>query len=270
VNPRIDLVVTDLDGTLWHTDRELHPQVVTALAEVQRRVPLLVATGRRVTSTREPLARMGAAPAAVVLNGALGLDLGSGERFHRAPFPTGQAVSTLAAFRSVGLDPVVYVDDDRYEAFLSEMPATNPGHVAGLGAGAGTGDLGRVVAEEAVLGFSLIGVPHGPLAEVAAVLDGTVEVHLDRSLDYAGMASLTVAPKGRSKWDGVVAFCERAGLATDRVLAVADGPNDIELLDCAAMAAVPEDAHPAARDLADHLIPSARRGGWATILDLLG
>jgi hydroxymethylpyrimidine pyrophosphatase-like HAD family hydrolase len=267
---RIDLIVTDLDGTLWHTDRELHDEVVAAVDEVGRRgIPLLVATGRRTTSTRVPLARMGIAPPAVVLNGALGLDLASGQRFHRAPFPTAQAIETLEAFRSVDLDPVVYVDHDRFEVFLSPTPSTNPGHVAGLAASAGTDDLARVVAEEAVLGFGIIGVPHEPLAAAASAMDGFVEVHLDRSLDYPGTASLTVAPRGQSKWDGVVAFCERHGLPTDGVLALADGPNDVELLEAAAVRVVPDDAHPAAAALAHHRIPSSREGGWASVLDLL-
>ena len=102
----VDLIVTDLDGTLWHTDDDIHPAATAALEEVRRRgPPLLVATGRRVTSTRVPLARLGAAPPAVVLNGALGLDLATGERFHRAPFTALQATRVLAGFRAVGLDP---------------------------------------------------------------------------------------------------------------------------------------------------------------------
>jgi hydroxymethylpyrimidine pyrophosphatase-like HAD family hydrolase len=266
----IDLVVTDLDGTLWHTDAELRSEVSAAVAEVLGRgIPLLVATGRRVTSAREPLTRMGVAPPAVVLNGALGLDLATGRRFHRAPFPADQAGRALAAFRSVELEPVIYVDHDRYEVFVSGSPSTNPGHLASFGDGAGTDDLDRVVAEEVVLGFSLIGVPHGPLASAAEALDGFVETHLDRSLDYPGRASLTVAPKGQSKWEGVVAFCASRGLAADRVLAVADGPNDVELLEHASVRVVPDDAHPAVRGLADHVIESSRLGGWAAVPDLI-
>ena len=45
--PPVSLVVTDLDGTLWHTDDHVDPAVVDAIAELARRgVPLLVATGR--------------------------------------------------------------------------------------------------------------------------------------------------------------------------------------------------------------------------------
>jgi hypothetical protein len=269
--PAIDLVVTDLDGTLWHTDDRIDPKVIDALAALERRgVPLLVATGRRTASARAPLARIGQAPPAVVLNGALGLHLGTGERFHRAPFPPAAAVAALEAFASVGLEPVLYVDHPVYDVFISDHPSTHAGHVRSLGATAGVDDLTRVCAEEAVLGFSMIGVPHGDGVAASEALGDLVEVHLDRSLDYPGYASLTAAPKGQSKWDGVVAFCASAGLDSHRVLAVADGPNDIELLTNAAVRLVPAVAHPAALDLADHVIRPAADGGWAAVLDHLG
>lgn len=268
--PSVELVVTDLDGTLWHTDDEIPDRVVAAVHELGRRgIPLLVATGRRLASTRAPLGHIGLTPPAVVLNGALGVDLATGARFHRAPFPREQAEATLAAFSSVGLAPVVYVDHPTVDVFLGPAPSTNPGHVATLGDTAVTDDLARVVAEEAVLGFSMIGVPHADGVLARDALGDAVEVHLDRSLDYPGLASLTVAPRGQSKWDGVVAFCGARGLRADRVLAVADGPNDVELLDAAAVRAVPAVAHPVALERADHVIPAAADGGWAHILDLL-
>ncbi len=268
--PSIALVVTDLDGTLWHTDDHVPEAVQAALLELQRRgVPLLVATGRRAASTRAPLARIGQAPPAVVLNGALGLDLATGERFHRAPFSVAQASQALAAFASVRLSPVVYVDHPRYDVFLGADPSTHPGHVEALGTTAGTDDLERVCAEEVVLGFGMIGIPHADGVAASDALGDLVEVHLDRSLDYPGYASLTVAPKGQSKWDGVLAFCAARGLDSSRVLALADGPNDIELLTGAAVRLVPEVAHPAALALADHVIPAAADGGWAQVLDHL-
>jgi hydroxymethylpyrimidine pyrophosphatase-like HAD family hydrolase len=268
--PAVDVVVTDLDGTLWHTDDHIPEAVIAALREVERRgVHLLVATGRRLASTRAPLARVGLTPPAVLLNGALGVDLATGARFHRAPFPRPQAERTLEAFRSVGLEPVVYVDHPTVDVFLGPEPSTNPGHVASFGDTAATDELARVVAEEAVLGFSMIGVPHRDGVAAQEALGDAVEVHLDRSLDYPGLASLTVAPLGQSKWDGVVAYCGLHGLSTERVLAVADGPNDVELLDGAAVRAVPAVAHPVALERADHVISSAADGGWPEILAFL-
>jgi hydroxymethylpyrimidine pyrophosphatase-like HAD family hydrolase len=278
--PGVDLVVTDLDGTFWHTDDHLPEVVQAAVAELDRRgVPLLVATGRRLASTRGPLARFGLAPPAIMLNGAIGIDLATDRRFHLAPFEVAEALAVYDGFRSVGLSPVTYVDHPAYDVLLSHEPDTNPGHVEALGTtagrfaagGAGTADeLRAEVARWPVLGYSMIGVPFEPCEAAAAALDGTAEVHLDRAIDFPGMASLTVAPRGQSKWDGVVAFCRDRGLDPGRVLAVADGPNDIELLTNAAIRLVPAVAHEAALELADQVIPAASEGGWAEVLDHLG
>ena len=267
----ISLVVTDLDGTLWHTDDTVHPRTVAALRTLRRSgVPLLVATGRRASSTRTPLARIGLAPVAIVLNGALGLDLADGTRFHRAPFPNGDAERVLAGFARADLEPCVYVDDPEVEVYLGTRPSTNPGHQERLRPTARVvRDLASVCARLPVLAFGIIGIPHGRLAEAAAHLDTVAEVHLDRSLDHPGMASLTVAPRRQSKWDGVLAYCRRSGIDPGGVLAIGDGPNDVELLGNAAVSLVPAPAHPAALAHADRVIASPLDGGWAEVLELI-
>lgn len=269
--PPVELVVTDLDGTFWHTDDLVPAAVLAAVAELERRrIPLLVATGRRLASTRGPLAAHGLTPPAIVLNGALGVDLASGDRFHVAPFPVDGALAVHDAFTSVGLSPVVYVDHPRYDVFLGEHPDTNPAHVQALGDTAEVrDDLPAAVATAPVLGFSMIGIPFGPAEAASAAIGDAAEVHVDRSIDFPGMASLTVAPLGQSKWDGVLAYCRQQQLDPTRVLAVADGPNDLELLANAAIRAVPEVAHADALALATHVIPGAQDAGWADILTLL-
>lgn len=266
----ITLVVTDLDGTLWHTDDAVHPRTVAALDALDAAgIPLLVATGRRTTSTRTALARIGVAPPAIVLNGALGLDLADGRRWHRAPFAAGDAVEILSGFRAAGLEPCVYVDHPEVETYLGAQPSTNPEHQARLAPQSAEADLLAVCRDVPVLAFGIIGVPHGHLAPAAQRLERSGEVHLDRSLEHPGMASLTVAPRRQSKWDGVLAFCRRQGIDPDRLVAIGDGPNDVELLANAAISLVPEPAHPAAMAHADRVIGSPVDGGWAQVLDLL-
>lgn len=268
----IALVVTDLDGTFWHTDDHVPDAVLDAVHALERRgVPLLVATGRRLASTAGPLARFGLTPPAIVLNGALGVDIATGDRFHRAPFPHGAATSALDAFAAVGLSPVVYVDHPDHDVLLGPAPDTHPTHAAALADraqvfGSDT-QLRAATVGAAVLGFSMIGVPWDRAEAAAAALTGVAEVHLDRSLDHPGTASFTVAPRGQSKWDGVLAFCRLADLDSSRVLVLADGPNDLELLAAAAVRLVPRVAHESALALATTVIPSAAEGGWAHVLD---
>ncbi len=266
----ISLVVTDLDGTLWHTDGSLHRETARALEELeQRKVPLLVATGRRTRSTRLPLARIGISPPAIAMNGAVGLHLSTGERFHLAPFATTDALTVLDQFEACGLSPVVYIESGDFDVWLSREPSTHPEHAAALLPYAGVGDLRAAIETEIVVGFSVLGRPHGDLVPASKAIGALAETHLDRSFDWPGMAALTVAPLGQSKWDGVVAFCQGSGLDVTKVLALGDGPNDVELLERAALRLVPENASLAARELADHVIGPPEQGGWARVLDFV-
>jgi hydroxymethylpyrimidine pyrophosphatase-like HAD family hydrolase len=264
----IELVVTDLDGSLWVRE-EIHPATRAAWTDLEQRgIPVIVATGRRLTTTREPLARAGLAPSAVVLNGALALDLATDERFHRHHYDAETAARVLDAFRAAALDPCVYVEHTDIEIYVGARPSTHPGHLASFGPRAVTADLDEIVATLPVLGFGVIGHPLEPLMTVVAGIGAHAETHLAGDALWGG-DTLTVAPPGLSKWAGVLAFCERAGLDPERVLAIGDGPNDVELLTNATIALVPEDAFPEALALADHLVPPPHQGGWARVLDLV-
>jgi HAD superfamily hydrolase (TIGR01484 family) len=268
----IDLVVTDLDGTFWDVEQQVHPTTREALDELTRRsIPWLVATGRRARSTRVPLAALGLAPSAIVLNGAIGLDLESGDRFHCHAFDPAVAREVVAAYAAAGHSPVVYVDHPQYDVFLSESPTTHPDHARNLRPFAGIADLDQVAAEMAVLSFGVIGCSHAPLVEVATRLEGLAETSLDRGLDFPGegLFNLMVGPFGLSKWTGVEIFCRRAGIDAARVLAIGDGPNDVELLVNAAAALVPSDASESALAVADHVVPPVSAGGWVHLLDFI-
>lgn len=264
---RVDLVVTDLDGSLWSGHEITHPSTVDAWRELERRgIPVVVATGRRVASAREPLAQLGLSPNAVVLNGALVLDLATGERFRRQAFERDDASRVLSAFRAEGLEPSVYVDHPTVDVFLDEHPSTHPAHAETLTDSAQAA-LDEVVAAMPVLMFGIMGHPVEPFGRVASALAGVAEAHL--APDQWGDHSFTVTPRGLSKWVGVEVCCTRLGADPSRVLAIGDGPNDVELLDAAAIAVVPEDAHPSARAVADHVVPAPSDGGWARIVDLV-
>ena len=119
-----------------------------------------------------------------------------------------------------------------------------------------------------MLAFGVLGLPQDVAEQLGAELAAVASPHVDRDRHYGGYA-VTVAPTAQSKWDGVLAFCSSRNLDPDAVLAIGDGPNDVDLLANAAVAVVPTDAHPAARAHAHHIVGAAADGGWADILDLL-
>lgn len=269
VNHSIELVVTDLDGTLWEQPDDVPTRARDALHHVvDGPTPLLVATGRRVESTRVPLGRLGLSPPAVVLNGSLGLDLRTHERFHVGGFAPDDAVTVLDSFAALDLTPCVYVDHERPSVWVGPRPSTHADHLASFGDDVGTRDLHQIAAEHTVLAFSILGTDEDVAGAVASALDGLGTPHVAPDRLYGG-TSLTVAPREASKWDGIVAFCDLHGIDPSAVLVMGDGPNDLEMLERAAVAVVPGDGHPEALQLADHVIGTAADGGWADILDLL-
>lgn len=265
----IDLVVTDLDGTVWDGERQTHPTTVSAWRELERRdIPVLVATGRRLGSTVSSLAELGLAPPVVCLNGALGVDLADGSRFHRATIAAPDAVTILAAFRASGLQPCVYVDHHEAAVFVDVAPSTHPDHLASFGVDVATADLELVCRDASVLAFAVLGVDEAPLAAVAEAIGGAGIPHLSPDPFFGGHA-LTVAGPAMSKWEGVRSFCALRAIDPTRVLAIGDGPNDVELLTGAAIALVPADGHPTAMALADRVVAATSLGGWSEILDLV-
>ena len=265
----IDLVVTDLDGTLWDAGERIHERTLGALRELERRgQPVMAATGRRPRSAAAGLAREGLALPAVLLDGAVGHDLATGERFHRAPFTRENAAEVLAAFEAAGMSPCLYVDRDEADVVVGEAPSTRPEHLEHIGPWLAREDLWAVVEREDVLAIGVVGHAEEPLHVVHRALAGRAEAAVVRDL-YFGDATLVVRPLGISKWQGVEAYCRRHGLDSSRVLALGDAQNDLELLTAAKIACVVSDGCAEALALADHVIGPAAAGGWCTVLDLV-
>ena len=67
----IQLVVTDLDGTLWDRECTIHPEPVLALDQLRAEgIPVLAATARRQRSVLRRLDRYGLSLPLVLLDGA--------------------------------------------------------------------------------------------------------------------------------------------------------------------------------------------------------
>jgi len=142
----IRLVATDLDGTFWTSEMVVPERHVKAVRELASRgVTVLVATSRRPRVVRAALANAGLSLPAVVLDGAIGIDFRTGQRFHEAVFEPMVAAATLDAFRSAHLDPCIYIEDPDVDIVLSDSPATCRAHLRDIWSVSGVVDLDTVV-----------------------------------------------------------------------------------------------------------------------------
>jgi hydroxymethylpyrimidine pyrophosphatase-like HAD family hydrolase len=267
-NGAVQLVVTDLDGTLSDAAERIHPASVQAVRELGAAgVPVLVATGRRLRMACAVLEAGGLTGPAVVLDGALGLDLRDGRVFHQVAFPPEAAAQVLEAFGAAGLSPCVYTNREGVDLVVGDHPSTHPGHLARAMPWVATDDLARVVATEPVYTFAVVGRPAPLLEPVLRLVGPAGSASIVGDLIYGG-STLQIRPPSVSKWSGVLAFCATYGIDPGRVLAVGDGANDLELLEGAAVACVVDTAPPAVLARADHLIGPPDTGGWAAVLEL--
>jgi len=268
----IRLVATDLDGTFWDEDLVIPPAHLAAAEElVKAGVTVLAATSRRPRVVRRQLIAAGLMLPAVLIDGALGIDFRSDERFHQSFFDPEVALGTLSTFRTHGLDPCLYVEHPEIDIVVSDFPSTCADHLAYLGSVAATGDLEATAANSDVYAFSVLGLSRerlGTVADALRVVDGaTVLLYPEPNYGHFG---LIVSPPGVSKWMGVLAYCQRHNIEPEEVLAVGDGLNDIPML---RQAGVPVGVRGGASEaiaMSEHLIDPPGVNGWITIVDLVG
>ena len=263
----IRLVATDLDGTFWGADFVPPAEHVAAVRELERRgVTVLAATSRRPRATEQRLGDAGLTLPAVLIDGALGIDFRTGERFHEAVYEHEAARKTLAAFRAHGLDPCLYVEDPEIDIAVSTTPSTCARHLERLGRFAGARDLEDAASTLAVYAFSVLGLDREVLEPLARELlearGNTVVLYPE---PVYGRFGLVVNPEGVSKWSGIEAYCDLHGIAPSEVIAVGDGLNDLEMLRRAAVRVGVRGGNEEVIDMADYLIEPPERAGWRAI-----
>src|SRR4029450_7647365 len=109
--------------------------------------------GRRLRMAGAVLEAGGLSGPAVVLDGAIGLDLRARRVFHHVALPTAAARGVLEAFVGVGLSPCVYVDRPEVDLVVGEHPSTHPGHLARARPWVAVDDLAGVAEAEPVAAF---------------------------------------------------------------------------------------------------------------------
>lgn len=205
----------------------------------------------------------------VLFDGSLGRDFTDGVTFHKHLFDSRSAVSVLKAFKEAGLEPSLNVEHDHDDFAIGNNPSSHPQHLAFNAIRTQHVSLDAAVETMPIFSFLVIGRERQELLPVMEMVSSVADSSVTPDITYGG-SSLSVRPKGVSKWTGVLSFCAHREVDPGKVLAVGDGENDLELLSSAAIACVPNDGCEAALSLATHQILPAHSGGWASVMDFLG
>ena len=226
-NPGEWLVAIDLDGTTIDASGRASAAVKAQLRRVERAGHhLLVATGRSAATTLSVLDHIEAWPEYVVCsNGGMVLqrDPGEASGYRRLRVAGFEAAPVLHAVRRHLPDALVAVEDER-GAYRFTHPFPSETTVPDV-------EQAIVPFETLVEGRAVRVVAIAPTAEI----DGfrrTVEQMDLRGVTFSlgWTAWLDIAAEGITKATAAEELREVLGFSRDRVMAVGDGFNDIELL----------------------------------------
>jgi len=261
-----EVIVTDLDGTLWGAEGRAGPRTRAAVTSLTASgLSIVAATARRARAAAQLLEANELSLPIVALDGALGVTA-DGRRSFFSPFAECDGRKALSVFRAHGLGPCVYVDEPGIDVILDAVPSTCPRHVESLAGRYRTADLEHTAATQPVIAFSVLGRPLTAIADAAgdlADLGATVDLVPERRWPGWG---LTVKAPGVSKWAGMLRLL---GGAPRRVLAVGDGTNDLPLLERADVPVVVAGSRAAAALPDARVIPAPEADGWAALVELV-
>ncbi|RXZ72802.1 HAD family hydrolase [Agromyces albus] len=260
------LVVLDIDGTIMHEDESIDQVVADAVAAVRDRGhEVTLATGRSWATTHPVLERLGLTPEYVVCaNGAITMrrDDEASDGYVRAHVETFDPTEVLERIRS-------FLPDGR---FMVEEP--NGFRLYTEGMSDWNLDNAREVPFEQLLDQRATRVvvvsPDHELEEFLSIVE---EMGLHQvSYAIGWTAWLDIAPEGVSKATALERVRGWLDLPVDRVIAIGDGRNDIEMFTWAGAAgrSVAMGQAPAeVREAAGEVTGDIDHAGLASVLDSL-
>jgi Cof subfamily protein (haloacid dehalogenase superfamily) len=249
-----DLVASDLDGTLLTPELEFSPglpEALTALAAAG--VRFLICTGRMFRSVRRVAMQLGLSSGLVVCyQGAMVVDLGSGEVLLHRPIDADVAAELVRRMRDLGRHLNAYIDDQLYVEQLDDW-ARRYAEYAEVGIEV-VGDLVAEVTARPPTKFVVLSEP----ADVDLLLPRLQDEWRGRLSVVRSQASyIEFAAPGVSKSGALDWLCEREGLRRERTVACGDAPNDLDMLRWAALGVAMAEAAPEVRAAADLVVARA-------------
>jgi hypothetical protein len=257
-----ELLVCDLDGTLVDRSLELDPALVSAFHRAQERgLRIALATGRMPPGAERYRDALALSTPCIFYNGALLRDHLAARDLLACTLPRGLLRRIYALFANTPVHPLFYRDDRLYC-----LQRTHP-----VQAYAAEQDLRVEVIPEpddflalgAFVKALFIGHPADlPTVreELAPAVAPAARLVMTRA-DY-----LELIPAEASKGAALRCLAEHLGVPLDRVVAVGDQENDLEMIRLAGCGVAMPDAPAAVRAAADRVAPPPAAGGLLALL----
>lgn len=257
-----DLLVCDLDGTLLDGSLTLDGSLVDAFHAARDRGLLIsLATGRMPPGAEPYREELGLTEPSIYYNGALVRDPGTGADLLALTLPRGCLGETYAIFAHAPVHPLFY-RDDRLHCLDRTLPIRGYAAEQGL-------PLEVIEAPEEFLALGAfvktLFIGHPAVlptlrAELEPVVSGRARLVMTRK-DY-----LEIIPAAASKGAAVRWLAARLDVPLERVVAVGDQENDLEMVEAAGVGVAMPQSPPRLREVADRIAPEPGRGGLLAVL----
>lgn len=255
----IRLIATDLDGTLLDSAGRIPVANRIALARaVDSGVRLVLATARKLQSTRAVADLLALPCASIMHNGARTHDWSGAERRHYRLQPElAHAIASFADARGVGL--IITVDEVNYYGGQARMLHREPDDlVVPTNVDALVGPPTRIIAVGGA-GIDMLCEQWGAAAD-------SVVVHRYFSRVSALESAVLTHPQA-TKVAALAELCAEHGVDRQEVIALGDAEADAEMLRWAGVGVAMGDAMEEARAAADWIAPSHDAAGVAAALE---
>jgi Cof subfamily protein (haloacid dehalogenase superfamily) len=258
---KIQLLATDLDGTLMGTSKVIPPRTYQALHKAMDagcRVSL--ATGRAFTTASFYARELGINAPLICYQGALILDLRDGSVVYQATLPL-EVARRLAAFTQARrLSVQVYLED--HQAYTDHARPVVDTILDK--SGRALIEVGDLVAwlDRPPYKFLISERPEA-MADLVRELQSefTGSVHVTQSLDHLVEVTAPEASKGQA----LAHLAAHLGVAQEATMAMGDHDNDASMIAWAGLGVAVGNASPAAKAVADVIAPPLEEEGaaWA-------
>ena len=259
----IRLIATDMDDTLLGPDGRVSARTKAALAEAMRRGVLVVlASGRMPQAMRETAKELGIKGPVIAYNGALTVDIATGEVFHSAPVPQDMAREAAFFAESLGAHVQAYQNGTYYyetENAYSRAYADSislPGHAVGQKISAwftGNADKLLIIGEKDETPLRL--------SKMQAHFGDRLRCEISRP-NY-----IEIFRTGVDKAAALEALCAKYAIGRAEIAAFGDGGNDLGMVHFAGKGYIMANANETVRAKAPAIAPSNAQDGLAQMIE---
>lgn len=264
----------DADGTICSFDSRIDPRTTEVVRRIEALgVTIVIATGRRWPTAMRVVEPLGAGEYLIQSNGAAVRRIATKEVLHSRYIPKQTGIEVMEVLRSHGVTgvwfdtpgrtPLLYV----YGEIAGNPPlelyaSANPTAFVPLDSFDSVGDAMVIVA------FGQEAAARDAVATIERELSDRVRVILWMSERLGGLIPEILA-EGASKGSCLSWLAGELGIPQERVLAIGDDVNDVEMIRWAGTGAAMGNATPATKESADLIIGRIDEGGLADYLESL-